>query len=360
MTDRDEAFGQSAAVRLRAGRRGLTLRMLGEELGLSTATISLALRGSPLVAEATRLKVQALAAEAGYVANRSAASLRTARTNMVGVMVHDVVNPYFAEIFRALEAALNARELAIMICNHADDIRRQRTFVDTLMQHRADGLIMCPAIGTDAVAVARIVESGLPFVMICREVADIAVPMVRGDDFLGGRALGRHLIEEGHRRIAFVGGRRATSAGRERHAGTVAALIEAGIAVDPALDVPEAMTQAEVRAAAMHLLALADPPTAMIGFNDQVASGLMSALRHAGREPGRDVAVAGYDDTDAAAWSAPALTSVFNAAERIGSLAASLLSAQIDGAPATPERILIEPELRIRASTRPIPPERIA
>lgn len=355
MADREETLGLSTGARLRAGRRGLTLRMLGAELGLSTATISLALRDSPLVADATRLRVQALAAEAGYVANRSAASLRTARTNMVGVMVHDVVNPYFAEIFRAIEAALNERELAIMICNHADDIGRQRTFVDTLMQHRADGLIMCPAIGTDADAVARIVDSGLPFVMICREVADIAVPMVRGDDFSGGRALTRHLIAEGHRRIAFVGGRRATSAGRERHAGYVAALAEAGIVADPALDVPETLTQAAVRDAAMTLLALPSPPTALFGFNDFVASGLMSALRHAGLEPGRDVAVAGYDDTDGAAWSAPALTSVFNAAEKIGSLAASLLSAQIHGEPAAPTRILIEPELRIRASSRTVP-----
>lgn len=352
MADRDTDDLPRAAPR-RAGRRVLTLRMLGQELGLSTATISLALRDSPLVAEATRLRVRALADEAGYVANRSAASLRTARTNMVGVMVHDVLNPYFAEIFRTLEEALNARSLAIMICNHGDDIGRQRTFVDTLLQHRADGLIMCPAIGTDAAAVARITDQGLPFVMICREVSGAAVPLVRGNDFSGARALARHLVAEGHRRIGFVGGRRATSAGAERHAGYVAALAEAGIEADPALDCPEVMSQAAVRASAERLLALEDPPTALIGFNDLVAFGLVSALRHAGREPGRDVAVAGYDDTDGAAWAAPALTSVFNAAERIGTLAAGLLAAQIDGAEMEPERILIEPELRIRASTRP-------
>lgn len=349
-----EGGGQSEEGReTRRGARALTLKTMADQLALSTATVSLALRDSPLVAEATRRRVKALAAELGYVANQSAASLRTARTHMVGVIVHDVINPYFAEIFRALEDALNARALAVMICNHSDDIARQSTFVETLMRHRADGLIMCPAVGTDASAVARITATGLPFVMICREVTDASGPTVRGDDFVGARALTRHLIAEGHSRIAFVGGRHATSAGRGRRAGYAAALAEAGIMPDPALDRPEVLTQAAVRASAEQLLALAEPPTAMIGFNDLVAFGLMSALRRRGLEPGRDVAVAGYDDTDAAAWSAPALTSVFNGPDRIGLLAARLLVEQIDGAERSNQHILVQPELRIRASTRP-------
>lgn len=334
-------------------QRGLTLKRLGDALGLSTATISLALRGSPLVADATRERVRAFADEIGYVANRSAASLRTARTNMVGVVVHDVVNPYFAEIFRALEAELNAQSLAIMICNHRDDIERQRTFVDTLMQHRADGLIMCPAVGTEAAEVRRIAATGLPFVMICRDIGDVGVPAVRGDDFAGALALTRHLIAEGHRRIAFVGGRRLTSAGRERHGGYAEAHREAGIPIDPALDIPEAMTQGAGRDTAAALLALEPRPTAIFGFNDQVALGLMSALRRAGIEPGRDIAVAGYDDTDGAAWTTPPLTSVYNMPERIGALAASMLRNQIDRIAVRPERILIEPQLKIRESTRP-------
>ncbi|MBN8998483.1 MAG: substrate-binding domain-containing protein, partial [Rhizobiales bacterium] len=278
---------------------------------------------------------------------------RTARTDMVGVIVHDVINPYFAAIFRALEAALTARKLAIMICNHADDVGRQRTFVETLMQHRADGLIMCPAVGTEPEDVQRIVRSRMPFVMICRDIGDIGVPVVRGDDLSGAMALTRHLLDAGHRRIAFVGGRRATSAGRERHAGYVAAHRAAGVEVDAMLDIPEAMTQGDGRGAAAALLELRPLPTAIFGFNDQVALGLMAALRRAGIEPGRDIAVAGYDDTDGAAWSTPSLTSVDNMAEPIGSLAASLLQDQIAGVARRAERILIEPQLRIRESTRP-------
>ncbi len=148
---------------------------------------------------------------------------------MVGVMVHDVLNPYFAEIFRALETALNARALAMMICNHGDDLARQQTFVETLMQHRAGGLIMCPAIGTRRPRVNRIARPGCTLrLMICRAVDGAEVPIVRGDGSPARRAT-RHLVAEGHRRIAFVGGRRATSAGREApRQGYVAALAESG------------------------------------------------------------------------------------------------------------------------------------
>ncbi|MBB5752500.1 LacI family DNA-binding transcriptional regulator [Prosthecomicrobium pneumaticum] len=353
-TDEKRRVADAEAERLTAAPgRALTLRALADRLGVSTATVSLALRGSDVVAESTRKRVQALADELGYIANRSAASLRTARTDMVGIVVHDVLNPYFAEIFRALEAELNAQSLSIMICNHGDDIERQRTFVETLRQHRADGLVICPAVGTTVEELDRIARSGMPVVSVCREVGGAAIPTVRGDDLAGAFMLTDHLIEEGHQRIAFVGGRRASSAGRERHEGWIAAQRDAGIEPDPALDIAEAMTQPGGRDAVPKLLSRRERPTAVFGFNDSVALGLMAALRRAGVEPGRDIAVGGYDDTDAAAWATPSLTSVWNAPEPIGAAAADLLRRQIGGERVGAERLLIEPELRIRESTRP-------
>lgn len=331
--------------------RLLTLRMLADRLNLSTATISLALRGSPMVAETTRLRVQALADELGYIVNRSAASLRTARSNMVGVLVHDVTNPYFAEIFRAVETALNAQKLAIMICNHADDPVRQRNFIETLMQHRADGLILLPAAGTTREEVDRIARSGMPTVMICRDVDGASVPAVRGDDFAGGLATGRHLIAQGHRVLAFVGGRRKTSAGRDRNGGFRAALVEAGLDPDAMLDIADSMTTAEGREAVPALLAARPRPTAVFAFNDLVGYGIMSALHRAGIEAGRDIAIAGYDDTDSAAWARPALTSTHNYPDRIGQIAAEMLKARLDGGAPSAERVLIEPTLRVREST---------
>lgn len=340
----------ASPVHTKPGRR-LTLGHIADQLGISTATVSLALRDSPLVAEDTRTKVKQTAEEIGYIYNRSAASLRTARSQIVGVAVHDILNPYFAEIFSSLEDVLEEQGQMIFICNHRDDVTRQRAFVNTLLQHRADGLILCPSVGTTAEEINRLVDQGIPVTLMCREIAGVWAPCVHGDDITGAYAATKHLIDRGHRHIAMAGGRRATSPGRDRHAGWRKALEDAGI--DPAqqLDLPELMTQADGREAVSSILNAAQRPTAVVGFNDLVVLGMMPMLRRAGIEPGPDMAVTGYDDVDGSENLAPALTSVCNHADKIGRLAALTLLRQVAGdrVPNTP--ILIEPELRIRESS---------
>ena len=117
-------------------KRRLTLAMIAERLDLSTATVSLALRNSQLVAEETRKRVHALAEELGYIYNRSAASLRTARTNIVGLVVHDILNPYFAELVSAVETELGRHGQTVILYNHGVDPARQRAFMETLLQYQ--------------------------------------------------------------------------------------------------------------------------------------------------------------------------------------------------------------------------------
>ncbi len=334
------------------GKR-LTLGHIADQLGISTATVSLALRDSPLVAEETRAKVKQTAEEIGYIYNRSAASLRTARSQIVGVAVHDILNPYFAEVFSALEDVLEEQGQMIFICNHRDDVKRQRAFVNTLLQHRADGLILCPSVGTSAEEINRLVDQGIPVTLVAREVPGVWAPCVRGDDLAGTYQITKHLIKQGHKDIAMVGGRRGSSTGRYRNAGWRKALEEAGI--DPAsqLDLPELMTQADGRAAVPKILEAEHRPTAIVGFNDLVALGMMTTFRRAGIEPGPDMAITGYDDIDGADARTPALTTVSAQPDKIGRLAALTLLRQIAGdrVPNTP--IVIEPDVRIRESSPP-------
>lgn len=189
----------------RSRRRRITLSQLAAQLDVSTATVSLALRDNPAVSVETRKKVQALAQELGYIYNRQAASLRTSRTDIVGVVVHDVLNPYFAEVFRAVEAELESYGFTILICNHRDEIHRQRNFVQVLQQQNADGLVICPSLGTTAADIDAIVRSGTPVTVICRDVDGATAPSVRGDDFRGMYEITRHLIATGHRRLAIIG-----------------------------------------------------------------------------------------------------------------------------------------------------------
>ncbi|WP_245293336.1 LacI family DNA-binding transcriptional regulator [Mongoliimonas terrestris] len=325
------------------------MSQLAAQLDVSTATVSLALRDNPAVSQETRKKVQALAQELGYIYNRQAASLRTSRTDIVGVVVHDVLNPYFAEVFRAVEAELEAQGFTILICNHRDEIHRQRNFVQVLQQQNADGLVICPSLGTTSADIDAIVRSGTPVTVICRDVDGATAPSVRGDDFRGMYEIATHLIGEGHKSLAIVGGRRMTSAGRDRHGGFLAAMREAGLT--PVADIPELMTLTDGRNIVDQLLALTPRPTAVVCFNDLIAFGVMAGLSKAGLKPGVDMAVTGYDDVDGSASWAPALTTVKNGSDEIGLQAARAIKALIEGDEPPFQRLLIPPRLEVRASS---------
>lgn len=331
--------------------RKITLSTIADRLGVSTATVSLALRDSPLVATATAERIKRAAVEMGYIYNRRAASLRTSRSGIVGVMVHDIMNPFFAEILKAIEEELGQNRRTFLLCNHHDDLAIQTDFVETLLQFGADGVILSPAIGTTAADVAAIERSGLPVVMIARWIEGADAAVFRGDDKHGIQMATGHLIELGHRHIAFIGGRRETSTGRDRRAGYLAALAEAGIEAEPALQAGSEATRKAGYESVRAMFGAGSRPTAIVCFNDLVAIGVMSGLRSMGIEPGRDIAVTGYDDISEAEIAAPALTTVWNGQQEVGRLAARTMLAILSGEDPPREKVLIAPELRIREST---------
>ena len=332
------------------------LSTIAEALGLSTATVSLALRDSPLVAEVTRERIKAEALSSGYIYNRRAASLRTSRSGIVGVCVHDMTNPFFGEILLAIERELDRHRQTFILCNHYDALPKQRSFVDTMLQLGADGLILSPAIGTPASDLELAESNDLPVVLIARTVENFDTGSFRGDDSVGMALAVRHLIEAGHRRIAHVGGTSGTSTGRLREAGYRRALDEAGIAFRSEWRIAGPRSRHGGFDAVAPFLAIAERPTAVCCFSDLVALGFMYGLARAGLRPGVDVAVTGYDDIDEAAIATPPLTTVANGQEEVGRRAASALIARLGGAAfATADEIIV-PELRVRLSSGFEPP----
>ena len=330
-----------------------TLSTIAEHLGVSTATVSLALRDSPLVAETTRERIKKSAIEMGYIYNRRAASLRTSRSGIIGVLVHDIMNPFFAEIILAIEDELGQSRQTFLLCNHRDDIAIQSGFIDTLLQFGADGVIISPAIGTTSQDIERIETAGLPAVMIARWVQGSNAPVFRGDDKQGIRIATRHLLELGHRRIAFIGGRRETSTGRDRREGYLAAMHEYSIEPEAAWQMGSEATRKAGYDSVHALFESGVKPTAIVCFNDLVAIGVMSGLRSMGLSPGKDIAVTGYDDIAEAEIAAPALTTVWNGQQEAGRLAARAMIATLSGSEAPRGVVLIDPVLRIRESTCP-------
>ena len=226
--------GLSASLNcLKRGREGalaqkIKLSTIADALGVSTATVSLALRDSPLVADTTRDRIKDHARVIGYIYNRRAASLRTSRSGIVGVVVHDIMNPFFAEILRSIESELDRSRQTFILSNHYDQLEKQRTFIDTLLQLGADGVIMSPAIGTPREDILMAEENGLPAVLIARTVEGAEVPVFRGDDAYGTGLATNHLISLGHKRIAMIGGTDQTSTGRDRYQGYVSAMRRPG------------------------------------------------------------------------------------------------------------------------------------
>ena len=333
----------------------IKLSTIADALGVSTATVSLALRDSPLVAGATRERIKEHARVIGYIYNRRAASLRTSRSGIVGVVVHDIMNPFFAEILRSIESELDRSRQTFILSNHYDQLEKQRTFVDTLLQLGADGVIMSPAIGTPPEDIRMVEENGLPVVLIARSVAGAEVPVFRGDDAYGTGLATNHLISLGHKRIAMIGGTDQTSTGRDRYQGYLNAMRKAGLAVEPHWRLAGPRTKQAGFEAAGQFLAMKDKPTCAVCWNDLVAIGLMNGIARAGLTPGVDISVTGYDDLEEAAIATPALTTVWNGQREVGRRAARVLLDRLNGAEVHASQELIRPELHVRQSTaRPV------
>jgi DNA-binding LacI/PurR family transcriptional regulator len=329
----------------------IKLSTIADALGVSTATVSLALRDSPLVAEDTREKIKAEARALGYIYNRRAASLRTSRTGIVGVVVHDIMNPFYAEILRSIETELDRSRQTFILSNHYDQLDKQRNFLDTLLQLGADGVIMSPAIDTPAEDIIQAEENGLPTVLIARSIQGVKSPVFRGDDAFGISLATNHLISLGHTRIAFVGGTDQTSTGRDRYQGYLHAMDKAGIKTDPELRIPGPRTKLAGFEASPQLLAMKNRPTAIVCWNDLVAIGMMNGIARAGLLAGQDISVTGYDDLEEAEIATPSLTTVWNGQREVGRKAARALLDRITGTANIFKPELITPELRIRQST---------
>lgn len=342
-TDRRDGHG---------GGQPVTLQLIASELGVSTATVSLALRGSAAVAKTTRERVQQHARALGYVYNRSAASLRTARTHMIAVCVHDITNPYFAELLTGVEDAAMAQGRTMLLGTYGEDFERQQRMLAAFREYRPEGLILCPALGTTVEDLRLITDIGTPIVQLSREVEGSGLDFVGSDDALGARLAVEHLAALGHRNIAYFGGRPGASTTDKRRDAFRAALAAQGLDAQAAFTFDGWGRRETGLAAIEAALAQADPPTAAVCLNDLTAFGAMLGLYRRGLEPGRDFSLVGYDDTlEASQWQ-PALTSLRNAPSP-GAVAAETLFARI-AEPGRPQaRRPIAPTLIARGSSQP-------
>jgi len=291
-----------------AGRTKATILDIAREAGVSKSTVSLVLQGSALIRPETAVKVRKAIEDVGYVYNRGAANLRKAHSNVIGMVVNDLTNPFYAELAVGMERVFQSAGIVPFIANTAENPVRQEEVLKSMMEQDVAGLIVSPARGTKPDAFRKLETAGIPVVFAMRRLAESRIPVVAPDNHRGAYIATEHLIQKGHRRLAFFGGSADLVVYHERLGGFREACAAHGIAT-PAIVEGETSRRGGIACLDV-ALALNPAPTAAVCFNDAVAFGAMIGLRKHGLEPGRDFAVVGFDDVVEAQHYVPALTSV--------------------------------------------------
>lgn len=298
--------------------------------GVSAMTVSNVMNGRTGVAEATRERVLVAADQVGYVPNLAARGLVRGRTNLVGVISHDLTVQYAWEIVRGISDALADEGLEVLISATYQDATRELERVRLLSTGLVDGLILIGPV-LEEETLQALLASRVPCVVI--DPRSLATPLscIVVDNYDGARTATAHLVNLGHERIGLIAGDPAHDSAAERRRGYVDALAAAGIEPDESLEAVGYFTQAGGFAAALHLLGLEHPPTAMFATADLSAMGAIDAARSRGLAVPGDLSVVGFDDIPQAAQSFPPLTTVRQPLEECGRAAVAILQAQIAG-----------------------------
>ena len=336
-------------------RRAVTVTDIARGSGVSRATVSLVLRGSPLVHADTRAKVEAELKRQGYVYNRSAANLRRRTSSSVALVINDLSNPFFAEFAAGVDDVVVAEGYVTLLGNTGESPEREQAVLASLMEHQPAGVILSPAEHSDGVRLEKVLGTQAPVLVFNRELPGAHWDFLVLDNRRGARLATEHLLQLGHRRIAFFGGHADSSSCRERRQGYADAIGAAGVALEPQWMIETAPTRLEAAtgSGALFADAAAAAPTAAVCYNDTVALGLMLGLTARGTRPGHDFAVTGFDDIPEAALTVPSLTTIAVDPRARGRQAAELLLQRIRQRDQPARQTVAPARLLVRDSSGP-------
>jgi LacI family transcriptional regulator len=334
------------------------MKDIARDLGVSVITVSKALRDHSDISAATRARVLKRVNELNYKPNYAARALVTGRSNMIGLVVPDLVHSFYSEIGNGLGGVLRKAGYNLVISSSEEDQEIENQVIDQLIARRVDCLVIASSNWT-AAALKRVIEANIPFVLIDRRVPGIDANFVGGDDELIGVIATEHLIEVGCKTIAHIGGAKITPA-RGRLEGYKKTLAKHRLALGPEYIVTHDMLDESAHEvgyeSAMSLLKLNPRPDGIFCFSDPLAIGTMRAILDAGLRVPEDVALVGCGNLHYDVFLRIPLTSVDQQSFAIGERAATLAIAMIDaesqsGPKPKPRSILLQPKLIIREST---------
>jgi LacI family transcriptional regulator len=333
----------------------VTLKDLAEKLELSITTVSRALAGYDDVAEATRQRVLQAAREMGYVPDITARRLQSGRTETIGFVIPTFgprfSDPYFSELLAGIGNEAARHNFDLLVSTRAPDTPEEEAAYRHMTDGRlVDGLLVVRTRVRDR-RIASLGRIGFPFVAFGRSDLDVDFPYVDEDGFQGFELVTQHLIDLGHRRLAFVSAPPDLMFCTHRRSGLEAALQRNGLSLPPEYCITGDLTQGGGFAAMNQLLDLSPPPTAVVACNDLMALGAISAAQKRGLVVGRDIAITGFDDIPLAENAHPPLTTVRQPIYDIGRQTCNMLIRLIQEEELTERHVLLQPELVIRESS---------
>jgi DNA-binding LacI/PurR family transcriptional regulator len=333
----------------------VSIKDIAKAAGVSHSTVSRALSDSPLVSEETKLRIQLLAREMGYSPDAQARSLVMGRTQTIGVVVTTITDPFIAEVVQAVESTAHSHGYSVLWASSQSEPEREIAAVEMLHTKRVDGVIVTSS-RVGALYQQHLDRLGVPVVLINShsEQRGLYTFSVSVDNQRGGYIAVKHLIELGHRRIAYVRGAADHSDDLARLGGYRQALNEEGIALDPTLVISGTGRVGGGERALSVLLEASDRATAVFCYNDMTAIGLLRAARREGISVPGDLAVVGFDDIPLASYVTPSLTTIAQPKGQMGRRATQMVLGLLSDAGSTPQpvsNITVQGSLTVRESS---------
>jgi DNA-binding LacI/PurR family transcriptional regulator len=327
-----------------------TIYDVAQQAGVSIATVSKVINRNGKISVLTRERVLKIMTDMGYVPNLVASALSSKKTYMIGLLLPDISNPYFAEMSRHIEDRAFELGYHIVICSTDNRIDKESDYLTFLQQKGVDGILLATGLAHPQ-SLEMLLERKLPITLIAREVPQTPVNTVLVDDFMGGYLATEHLLQKGHRDIAIIVESMELASSRERLKGYRTALEEFGLPYrEDHVTVSDFFISSGMEAAGN---LLDDPlrPTAVFACNDLLAIGTIQAARARGLTVPDQLSVVGFDNTFLATVIDPALTTVGQPIRELGRQAVDLLHRQMLGEDQAKQRVVLLPELVVRSST---------
>ena len=335
-----------------AGR--ITIHDIAAQLGLHASTVSRALSDNPAVSKRTRSLIKEKARELNYRPNQMAAALRRGRSDMLGVVVPAIDRSFFASVIRGVEEEANVAGLHVMVCQTYDDAERERKLVEGLQAMRVDGIIISTAkdVSSDAEFFRSVIAAGTPIQFFDSTPIGLDASAVVINDRGGAYLATKHLLDQGLERVAHLRGPQHLHIYRDRLEGYKDALKEAGIPFDEALMVDITSHFDNGHKAFVHLWSRKIKPNGIFSSSDYAAAGIMQAAQASGLRVPDDLAVIGFANEPFTELMTPALSTVDQQTLSMGRKAARRLIAVVNDETPDVHRVVLEPSVIVRASSR--------